>query len=157
MDVQDGEHESTSARYFALAAVWLRLAMTDIGLRFFPALHGKRFLHQPSDEQNMVGYTMVPPEIQRIASSVRRAAAHPLWFNMGCLRRSLVLQRLLEKRGIQSSIMFGVKRGHAAHAAVSHAITAHAWLMVVSPAQYSGLQIDLSQVKDTFTRLDRCG
>ena len=129
MDVQDGEHESTSAGYFALAAVWLRLAMTDIGLRFFPAFHGKRFSQQPSDEQNMVGYTVVPPEIQRIASSVRRAAAHPL-----C-----------------------VKRGHAAHAAVSHAITAHAWLMVVSPAQYSGLQIDLSQVKDTFTRLDRCG
>ena len=157
MDAVESEKKLNISTYFAVGAVWLRLAMTDIGLRLFPARYKKRFSQQSVDEPLMLEQMEVPLQMQRMITDVRRAAAHPLWFNMSCLRRSLVLQRLLEKHGIHTYITFGVKKGQSDNIAISHAISAHAWLVVVSPVQYSGLQLDLSGVKESFTRLDYHG
>ncbi len=157
MDAVESERKQNISTCFAVGAVWLRLAMTDIGLRLFPAHFKKRFSQQSVDEPLMLEQIKVPPQMQRMITDVCRAAAHPLWFNMSCLRRSLVLQRLLEKCGIHTSIAFGVRKGHTTTISMSHGIKAHAWLVVVSPVQYSGLQLDLSSVSESFTRLDYHG
>ena len=151
------EHRPSVARCFAIAAIWLRLAITDVGLRLFPARYRKRFVQSSAEGLIEPAHRGIPPSIQRILSDVRCAASHPLWFNMSCLRRSLVLQRLLQKQGIRTIISFGVRKGCAIDVGGSSPFTAHAWLMVVSPMQFSGLQLDLSSIQETFTRLDRHG
>ncbi len=147
------EHRPRPTGYSAIAAIWLQLAVTDVGLRLFPERYGKRLAQSPADGDVEPSHADIPVEIWRIMSDVRCAAGHPLWFNMSCLRRSLVLQKLLEKRGIHVSITFGVKKGHVQNIRTSHSFMAHAWLTVVSPVQYSGLQLDLSSIQENYSRL----
>lgn len=57
---------------------------------------------------------------KRVARMVRLAARHGV-VRGNCLSRSLLLRRMLERRGIPSEIRFGVRAGVAA-------VEAHAWV-----------------------------
>lgn len=157
MDRQVSKHRPKLSRYIAIAPIWLCLAMTDIGLRLFPAHYRKHFIQNPAGGDIEASPAAIPVQIERIMADVRRAASHPLWFNMSCLRRSLVLQKLLGKRGIHASITFGVKREQTVNISIPRPFTAHAWLTIVSPMQYAGLQLDPASVNETFSRLERDG
>ncbi len=59
-------------------------------------------------------------EAERVAAAVRRVARHGL-LRGTCLSRSLLLWRMLKRRGIAAEIRFGVRPGNPA-------MEAHAWV-----------------------------
>lgn len=157
MDEPETEHRLRASRYIAIGIIWMRLAMTDIGLRVFPGVYSQRLKFQSDHNQLEMKQLAIPPSIQRIITNVRLAAGHPLLFNMSCLRRSLVLQSLLRKQGVSTSIIFGVHKGNVATVGISGEFKAHAWLVVRSPGEYAGMQLDPSSVYDSFERLSYHG
>jgi Transglutaminase-like superfamily len=105
--------------WWILSQAWLLLLAVDWGLRLLPF----RRLHlllvhrqgRPAPDPASLMAT-----IQRVQELVDIAARNHL-YPMHCLRRSLVLQRLLAERGIITDLRFGVQRD----AGTTHA---HAWL-----------------------------
>lgn len=157
MDEPETKHRLRVSRYIAIGTIWMRLAMTDIGLQVFPGLFRQRLMCQSEHDQLDIKHMATPPSIQHIIANVRLAAGHPLLFNMSCLRRSLVLQSLLRKQGISTSIVFGVQRGQVATVVNYGEFKAHAWLVVRTPGEYAGMQLDSSSVYDSFERLTTHG
>jgi hypothetical protein len=105
-----------SAEGWLLARAWWLLLAADLGLRQLPFVRVQRlFAVRCADG--------APPEravLRRAARCVDVAARHHLW-PMTCLRRALVLQRLLAERGLQTTLRFGVRRE-------GERLAAHAWL-----------------------------
>lgn len=66
------------------------------------------------------GSSLAVAELERIALAVRRAAA-PL--GCTCLPQSLAVRWLLRRRGVDSELRFGAKRG-------AGTVDAHAWVVV---------------------------
>lgn len=100
-----------------LMQAWFLLLAVDIGLRMLPFQSVRRKLAQhprgPAPAQ-------VEQAIRRTAYWVDRAERHHL-YAITCLRRSLVLQRLLAGQGIAAELRFGVRPEGGT-------IQAHAWL-----------------------------
>jgi hypothetical protein len=100
---------------WVLAQAWTLLAVVDVGLRLLPLRRVQRMLAPGAREASRAQVSC--EQLQRL---VRAAADHHL-YPMHCLQRSLVLQRLLSRRGIETELRFGVrKEGEQLHA--------HAWL-----------------------------
>jgi hypothetical protein len=53
------------------------------------------------------------------------AASHPLFFNMSCLRRALVLKKYLQRRGVNANLEYGIRRDID-----SVRLAAHAWISI---------------------------
>lgn len=102
-----------------LVQAWVLLGLVDLGLRWlrFDTLCGvlEWRLWRPK----------IPPRpdpvlIERMRRWVD-AAARRHWTEMTCLRKALVLRRLLGGRGVPSQLRVGVRRD-------GESLTAHAWL-----------------------------
>lgn len=105
-------------RLLVHAALWL--LATDLGLRTLGFARTRRLLAVgrtpcfPSDAPPAWG------EIDAVAWAVAAAAAHHL-YPMRCLARSLVLERLLARRGVPSELRIGMQRDE-------EGFRAHAWI-----------------------------
>jgi hypothetical protein len=95
---------------------WFLLLAVDLGLRLLPFPWLKAFAQRVRQRQAM----NEADTVQRVQRLVDIAARNHL-YSMGCLRRSLVLQRLLGRRGIATDLRIGVRKEDAN-------LRAHAWL-----------------------------
>jgi hypothetical protein len=101
---------------------WSLLLVVDLGLRAMPFPSVKRLL-----EIGYKGGRRLPGDdrratIDRLQALVRTAARHHV-YPMSCLRRALVLRRLLCRRGIAAELQIGVHKHE-------NALRAHAWLQL---------------------------
>ena len=103
-----------------LIQAWVLLLVVDWGLRTLPFPRVKSFAGTPRRVKGFLSPEEVEAEIQRVWRMTRIASRNHL-YSMTCLRRSLALQRLLNRRGIETGLRFGVGKetGH---------FQAHAWL-----------------------------
>ena len=127
------------ADILTLARLWLSLARMDIRLKILPHGFNRRllFLEPPAagpapDAEAPDAYNSA--KILRLVRLVSIAARFPAFFDMSCLRRSLVLRSRLHAMGIPARLVYGAKRDRNASA-----IRAHAWL------EAGGMRIDGSQ------------
>jgi hypothetical protein len=91
---------------------WVRLKLQGFA-RVSDAVSGK-----PGKDQTKLSYTL--EEMRSVGRLVNAAAAHTLGKN-NCLIRSLVLQHLLSRRGIESTLRIGVRTQNGV-------LEAHAWI-----------------------------
>jgi hypothetical protein len=106
--------DSTALLLFVEA--WLTVTYVDMVIRLRSFRHWRHWLKSEAG-------TLVPGASARLFPCVRavdRAARyHPLPIN--CLRRSLALQRMLQRRKLPSHLHIGVRKG-------KNGLEAHAWL-----------------------------
>lgn len=102
-----------------MARAWFWLLLVDAGLRLLPFPRVQRVV--PPVAHSLAGS---PEEtaaaIRRLRRLVDIAARNHL-YPMTCLRRALVLQRMLAQAGIATKLQFGVRKE-------AGALAAHAWL-----------------------------
>jgi hypothetical protein len=114
--------------WLGLARAWLLILAIDLRLRRgengLTALQAwtSAPLRRPSMAAESLR-SVQPPEdpVARLDRRVDIAARNHLW-PMTCLRRSLLLQRLLAERGVATDLQLGVLRE-------ADGLTAHAWLI----------------------------
>jgi len=98
---------------------WVLLLAVDWGLRLLSVRRLQRVIvggqHRPA--RDPAGSAATIEKVQKLVEIAARNHLYP----MQCLRRSLVLQQLLARRGIVTDLRFGVQRD----AGILHA---HAWL-----------------------------
>ena len=107
---------------------WLMLLAVDLGLRLLPFQKVQGLLapsagpspNQPAEELQGNLPSQEQASIHQARTILAWAARRHL-YEMTCLRRSLALQWLLRRRGIQTELRIGVKR-------VGEQVSAHAWL-----------------------------
>jgi hypothetical protein len=98
-----------------LAQAWGLLLLVDLALRLLPFTRVRDAAAKvrgrgPADRS----------EMERVQRIVGMAAGNHI-YPMPCLRRALVVQWLLGRRGVKTDLRFGVRRG-------AGALNAHAWL-----------------------------
>ena len=107
-------------RILLAAALWL--PAVDLGLRTAGFARVRRWL--VTGRRPDGGSAPLSPERRAEAEGVARlvtvAARHHLW-PMTCLRRALVIDRLLARRGIPAELRIGVRKGE-------EGFRAHAWI-----------------------------
>ena len=97
-----------------LAAAWSWLLVADLALRFLPLATAHRYL----TPEATTGRASIP--VDRVAFLVAAAARHHL-YDMTCLRRALVLERLLRRCGHTAVLQIGVSLE-------SGELRAHSWV-----------------------------
>jgi hypothetical protein len=107
------------ADWTTLAEAWLRLLWVDLALRFLPYAWCRRALRRGLGPAVEVGGSA--ERAARVVRLVDVAARHHVRA-MTCLRRALVLQRMLERRGIAAVLRVGARRDEG--------FLAHAWVEV---------------------------
>lgn len=113
---------------FRIARFWLRLALADLRLKVFPHswnrdwIFGTRESHPASTARRDFGTPPSAEDISRLELLIARAASRPLFFDMSCLRRALVLRDYLRgHRGVEGKIVFGTRKDGPDGAAAFHA------------------------------------
>ena len=96
------------------AEAWATLAWMDFEIRAIPYRRWRHWL-QPGS-----GGRVSPRDSRRLATAVERAARRH-HHSMNCLRRSLALCRLLQRRGMEARLHFGVRTAQ-------EGLEAHAWV-----------------------------
>lgn len=111
----------TRAQWGVLIQAWGLLLMADLGLRLLsfrrvqawaaskPVAHSREIPEEAALEQI------------RLLQPLVNSAANNHLYPMTCLRRSLVLQRMLARCGIPTALRLGVRKGDGW-------LKAHAWL-----------------------------
>lgn len=102
-----------------LLHAWVLLLVVDVGLRCLPFRLVQSLLRGSRDAVRRDDID-VPALIAHLNRFVDLAARNH-FYAMSCLRQSLVLQRLLARRGISADLRFGVHKEAAG-------LAAHAWL-----------------------------
>lgn len=100
----------------ALAEAWVRLLAVDLCLRVLPFRWVERRLGSPRPGNEHAD----PRMVSRCVWAAGAAARHHLW-PMHCLPHSLVLARMLRRRGIAAELRIGVARE-------PDRLLAHAWV-----------------------------
>lgn len=115
-----------------IAVMWVDLACMDVRLKILPYRFNRRLLQAdaPSDPPLPDGKNS--GRILRLARLVDKAAEHPLWFNMSCLRRALVLRSRLRALGLPARLVYGARKDSA-----TDRFVAHAWITVGEVCIYS--------------------
>lgn len=108
------------------AAFWL--LVVDLGLRALGLARARALLGRVRRPRVRKGRDVPAGEAARLAYLVGVAARHHL-YPMSCLRQALALQIVLGRRGIETTLCFGVRR-------VAERTCAHAWL------EHAGQPID---------------
>jgi hypothetical protein len=98
-----------------LAQAWGLLLLVDLALRLLTFTRVRDAAAKARGRGPADGV-----EVGRVQRIVSVAARHHL-YPMHCLRRALVIQWLLGRRGVETTLRFGVRRG-------AGALDAHAWL-----------------------------
>ncbi len=107
---------------------WLGLAAADVRLRLFPSSWKRKWIFDspgslPAETSNP-GTRPLPPdrEISRLEVLIAKAACRPLFFDMSCLRRALVLRDYLRRTwDFEAKVVFGTRKVGPKGAAVFHA------------------------------------
>lgn len=110
----------TSADVRIFLKAWLLLAIVDIGLRWVRFGRLMKWLEWRLPERTAPEAGSDYRWIDRTRRWVDAAANHHV-VEMTCLRRALVLRRLLGMGGVASEVRLGVRRS-------GESVTAHAWL-----------------------------
>ncbi len=118
-------------RKFLLRA-WIGLLACDVALRILPFGTVQRYCSRAAKSGAKPSF-----DPRRMAELVAAAGRNHL-YPMTCLRRSLVLQRLLARHGIGSTLRLGVRKA-------DRELQAHAWLekdgqVLETGAEWSGFQ-----------------
>ena len=102
-----------------LFQAWLLLLVVDLGLRIAPFRFIQKLLTVTSKSTSLENISEEDTfqNVERIVDVAGNNHLYP----MTCLRRALVLQRLLALRGIETELRFGVHKG-------GNKLSAHAWL-----------------------------
>lgn len=93
---------------------WMCLLAADLALRVLPVSRVEALLRR------LAGRSRREAEPGRLANLVGAASRHHLW-PMTCLPRSLALQALLRRHGIEADLRIGVRRE-------AGELRAHAWI-----------------------------
>ena len=101
-----------------LLRAWLSLLWVDLGLRWLPFPRLQRWAQYAPGKTGREDRTRG----RRLAGLVSTAARHHL-YPMTCLRRSLVLQRMLRQEGFAAELCIGVRKEDGG-------LQAHAWVEV---------------------------
>ena len=103
-----------------LAQAWFGLLSVDVALRVLPFRWVQQLLSVRRKGSSDGWHGEAALAIRRVGRFVGVAGRNHL-YPMGCLRRSLVLQWLLARRGIAADLRIGVQRE-------GDGLRAHAWL-----------------------------
>jgi hypothetical protein len=123
---------------------WLLLLAVDLALRMLPFRKVHGWIESSGPKKKISKAEQTEAVILRIRDFVDRAARHHL-YGMTCLRRSLALQWLLSRRGLDTRLQFGVRRENGN-------LQAHAWL------EYEGKSIGETRVpEEQYARLKAKG
>lgn len=106
--------------WWLLVQAWMSLLAADIALRVLPLGRVQRLLALGVGRAAPPVSAATPAVIASTQQNVARAARHHL-YPMRCLRRSLALQGMLRRRGIETVLQIGVRKQ-------GEGIVAHAWL-----------------------------
>lgn len=98
----------------SLVRAWVYLLVADLALRFLPVPRVGALLRRLGRRSRG------EVDAGRLAGLVGAASRHHLW-PMTCLPRSLVLQALLRRHGIETELRIGVRRQ-------AGELRAHAWV-----------------------------
>jgi len=120
-----------------LARLWLGLALTDLRLVVLPHSLNRHLLFPGAVISASTPQTRTAARIFRLVRLVSLAARFPFFFNMSCLRRSLVLRSRLRSMGVSTRLVYGMRRDQG-----DPTLRAHAWL------EAGDLRIDVN--KDWF-------
>lgn len=108
-----------------VATLWIQLACMDIRLKLLPHKWNSGLLYQKSI--SIEPDNSAKKKINKLIHLVSIAADRPLFFNMTCLRRSLILRARLKQVGITSTLVFGVGK-YIKKPELHGSFSAHAWL-----------------------------
>lgn len=129
-------------RLFFIQA-WFLLLGIDLALRTLPLHRVQAWIQSLGRTKKAPGREQTDAIISRASEFVDRAARHHL-YAMTCLRRSLALQWLLARSGLDTRLQYGVRRENGK-------LQAHAWLeyqgrsigeKVEPTSQYSPLKVN---------------
>lgn len=130
-------------RLLLLQAWWLLLGL-DLALRTLPFRRVQDWVEPSRWSKNNPAPGQAEVDIPHTSDFLDRAARHHL-YPMTCLRRSLALQWLLSRQGLDTSLQFGVRRENGR-------LQAHAWL------EYQGQVIgDTRLSEEQYARLKAKG
>ena len=118
--------------YLAIAVIWVDLACMDLRLKILPYRFNRKLLQADAQQDSPLPDTCDTKAIGRLAHLIDRAAGHPLWFNMSCLRRALVLRARLRALGLPARLVYGARKDSA-----GDCFLAHAWITVGEVTIYS--------------------
>ena len=99
---------------------WLLLFFVDLALRSFSFTSVRRLLFRKNQNAGFCEESPAFSEALQIYRLVQIAARHHI-YPMSCLRRALVLRRLLSDHGIVTELRFGVQKS-------ADGLLAHAWV-----------------------------
>ena len=118
-------------RRLEIISIWVELVLADLRLKLLPYEKNKSFIftspnpvRHPLIQEPHVSSTDLA-EIEHLKNCVAKAARYRFFFNLTCLRRSIVLRSRLAKAGIESNIVFGARRQPD-----GSTISGHAWLRI---------------------------
>lgn len=117
-------------QWWILTRVWVLLFLVDVGLRILPFRRLQKILVPVSRTPDKLQPGKAHLTIRHLQRWVDIAAHYHL-YAMTCLRRSMVLQRLLAREGIAVDLQIGVRKQ-------GDKLNAHAWL------EYQGQPINES-------------
>ena len=105
--------------WWLFGKAWILLLLTDVGLRLLSYQRVSEWIMSPVDE-SMISSGDIDKIIIQSKDAVKRASRNHI-YKMTCLRRSLVLQRLIATQGVQTELRFGIQREEGD-------LKGHAWL-----------------------------
>ena len=103
-----------------LVYAWLLLLLVDLALRMLPFRKVHAWIESSRPKNKVALPGQAESAIHHTSDFLDRAARHHL-YPMTCLRRSLALQWLLSRQGLDTVLQFGVRREQGN-------LQAHAWL-----------------------------
>ncbi len=115
----DSARRLTADDWRIVAQAWWWLLLTDLLLRLLSLQHAQSKT-APCAVRLPESAESISATLHRLRRLVSMAARHHL-YPMTCLRQSLVLQRLLARRGIAALLKIGVRKE-------AGMLAAHAWL-----------------------------
>ena len=133
----------------ALAQAWFGLLSVDVALRVLPFRWVQELLAVRRKGSGDGWHGEAAVAVQRMVWLVGVAGRNHL-YPMGCLRRSLVLQWLLGRRGIATDLRIGVQRD-------GDELRAHAWLEHAGQLVGDGEAGTLDYVPLSGTRVQQGG
>jgi hypothetical protein len=106
-----------------IAQAWIWLVAVEVGLSCLPLQKLLRIIQRPGNDSTGTNEQAAPQRVvpERVAYCVGLAARLHM-FDSTCLKKSLVLNALLTRRGFDAQLLIGAARGTKGQ------LDAHAWL-----------------------------
>ncbi len=99
---------------------WIMMSFFDLRLKLISSRWNTKLLfsdqHLPENPELSEQFPQLQESADRIIRLVRISARYHLFFNMSCLRRSLVIRSHFKKRGYPARLVYGAGTKRTAHA-----------------------------------------